>query len=142
MELQTICAFSEVVSAYENAVLIDSACPPPSPSTVHDTPPASPIIPPQSINPLAPFPMDGTPPPAGAPFPELPPPSEWCGGCRQIAAAGSNSVIQCAECEFRYHVECVLKADWDLALDNPDGWLCVSCLSSILNKPATWSDDL
>ncbi|KAJ7309425.1 hypothetical protein DFH08DRAFT_823369 [Mycena albidolilacea] len=90
-------AFNEVVSTYTKALTIYSAIPPPSPgSTLVNTPPASPAAPAEEINPgpLAMFLFNGMPPDS-AQFPELPPPSEWCGGCRQIAVAGDNTVLQC-----------------------------------------------
>ncbi|KAJ7680004.1 hypothetical protein B0H14DRAFT_2655499 [Mycena olivaceomarginata] len=136
--------FNEVVSTYTKALTIYSAIPPPSPgSTLVNTPPASPAAPAEEINPgpLAMFLFNGMPPDP-AQFPELPPPSEWCGGCRQIAVAGDNTVLQCTVCDFNYHLKCLLKADPIMDLEHVDEFCCPACLSSLDNGQTLWSDDL
>ncbi|KAJ7808385.1 hypothetical protein B0H14DRAFT_3482414 [Mycena olivaceomarginata] len=113
------------------------------PRIVRNTPPASPAAPAEEINPgpLAMFLFNGMPPDS-AQFPELPPPSEWCGGCRQIAVAGDNTVLQCTVCGFNYHLKCLLKADPIMDLEHVDEFFCPACLSSLDNGEALWSDDL
>ncbi|KAJ7842638.1 hypothetical protein B0H14DRAFT_3456690 [Mycena olivaceomarginata] len=120
-EAETSRTFNEVVSTYTKALTIYSAIPPPSPGlTLVNTPPASPAAPAEEINPgpLVMFLFNGMPPDA-AQFPELPPPSEWCGGCRQIAVA----------------------ADPIMDLEHVDEFCCPACLSSLDNGQALWSDE-
>ncbi|KAJ7826380.1 hypothetical protein B0H14DRAFT_3467702 [Mycena olivaceomarginata] len=94
-------------------------------SSRHSAAAASPAAPAEEINPgpLAMFLFNGMPPDP-AQFPELPPPSEWCGGCRQIAVAGDNTPIP----------------SWILSMST--NFAAPACLSSLDNGQTLWSDDL
>ena len=147
---QSIKSWPHVVEAYEAALEIDSARPGSPPISVHDSASSipSPLLRPVSQPPVHPFskevsPLQSAPP--GAPYPELPPPSEWCTKCRRICnhVSAECPALQCGECRSWSHVQCIKDAspytdvEWN-------SWVCQICEAATipLSPPAIWTDAL
>ncbi|KAJ7476494.1 hypothetical protein FB451DRAFT_1557372 [Mycena latifolia] len=135
-----------IISEYDEEFQIDTALPRRSPSQIDDTPPPeSPKIPPTSTSGAADFPIDlSEPPTQGAHLPEIPPPAEWCRWCRLICdhAFGKEMTVQCGDCKFWYHVNCVSKADWIIDPECLEDWMCASCDEALLPPVAIWTNEL
>ncbi|KAF8185359.1 hypothetical protein K438DRAFT_1766002 [Mycena galopus ATCC 62051] len=92
---------------------------------------------------LTPFAINDQPPESAALYPEKPPPSEWCSGCRQICNESSvqHPAIQCHECRFWHHVKCIMDKSPYIEV-NLNNWLCNICDGIPLDETPTWSNEL